>query len=179
MLLVQWQCISTTTTTTTSTTTTTKSTSSNSCANTTISLNGKCPDTNSFSPYEPTYLTNSTSTSFGYPIYQEIVCENSVIVLKCPTNLVLHIYAAYYGVQTQTSTETCRNSTGLESGTFPTMCYIWEGFKIVNASCEYQNVCKLRVTTTILGGPDLYPSIGKQLLIQVTIPSISFISSYS
>lgn len=165
MLLVQWQCSSTTSTTTVTTTQviTTASNSLFQCNNTFIA-SGQCPDMTTFSPFEPNFLQNSTITSFGFPIFQEIICQNSIVVLKCPTNFVIHIYAAYYGIQAQTLTQTCSNYSSVP---VPTMCYVSDAFNTMNLTCEYKNMCQLKVTSANLGGPDLYPSIGKQLLIQV------------
>ena len=40
------------------------------------------------SPYIPRYLANSTHTSFGYPIHQQIICNTGRVVLLCPNDLV-------------------------------------------------------------------------------------------
>ncbi len=86
-LFIQWECIGTPTTTPTTSTTTY---SLPYCATYTLPT-GSCPLTNS--PYEPTFLTNSTTTSFNYPIYETGVCQFGKIVLNCPINTVIHIYA--------------------------------------------------------------------------------------
>lgn len=39
-------------------------------------------------PYVPRFLANSTETSFGYPIHQQIICNTGRIVLLCPNDLV-------------------------------------------------------------------------------------------
>lgn len=40
------------------------------------------------SPYVPKFLGNSTQTSFGYPIFQQIICNTGRIILLCPNDMV-------------------------------------------------------------------------------------------
>lgn len=168
MLYVQWTCGSSSQTLSTVATPTTTSSTGKTCGNLTKIIDS-CPDT-SFSPYEPSFLTNSTVTFFGYPIYQEIACEGSTIALKCPTNMVLHIYAGYFGIQNQTSTETCLiyNKVVDDILTMPTMAYITEALKTIYSLCEEYNRCSLLATSYLDGGAELYPTVGKQLLVQVS-----------
>ena len=132
-------------------------------------LNGTCPDS-TFSPFEPQLLENSTMTFYGYPIYQEIACESSIIVLKCPLDLVLHIYAGYYGIQSQTSTDTCLTYKKVVDETWivPTVAYATGAINRIYSACEYKNMCSLLATINNLGGLDLFPRVGKQLLVQVS-----------
>lgn len=160
MLFVQWKCANTLQTPSLSVTTTSM-TDLEICP--IVNATDTCP---SMSQYEPDLLSNSAMTSFGFPINQEILCQGSTVFLKCPSNQVLHIQAGYYGIQLKTAIEICVNTTGLTS-IIPTMCYVSEDLDTIKSSCEYQNKCL--VNSSNLGVPNLYPLLGKQLLLQVSM----------
>lgn len=168
MLFVQWTCSTSSQITTNMAASTATNTIQN-CTNI-ININGSCPDS-TFSPYEPKLLKNSTATFFSYPIYQEIACEGSTIVLKCPIDLVLYIYAGYYGIQSETSSNEClyyNKVVDYDTWIQPTIAYVTDAMKTIYSSCQSKNMCSLLATSTNLGGPDLFPLAGKQLLIQVS-----------
>ncbi len=156
MLYIQWQCVSLGLTTVTSTTP-----GAPSCPQTYILPFGEC--STSLVPYTPQFLLNSSDTYFEYPIYEQIACQNSKLLIACSPNLVIHIYAAYFGIQSATSTSWCMNTTSLE---LPEMCFSQSSFDIINATCEYKSSCYLRATTTQIGAGDLCPSYSKQLFVQ-------------
>lgn len=86
---------------------------------------------------------------------------------------MIHIYAAYFGIQSATTTTTCTSN----SSEVPAACYFANSFDIINATCEYQSKCYLRATTTQIGAGDLCPSYAKQLYVQYQCMSASFLES--
>ena len=85
-LFVQWECVASSDLTTTTSTATTPSLPF-------------CPENPTGdgkelgSPIEPMFLTNSTMTSFDYPIYEQVICNGAKMAILCPANLVIHIYS--------------------------------------------------------------------------------------
>jgi hypothetical protein len=124
-------------------------------------VSGTCPSA-TFSPYVPTYSTNSTSTSFQYPIYLQTVCQNSRMIIACPTDQVIHIFSAYFGIQSGTTTTTCTTS----SQEIPAACYFLNAYNTIKATCESLSSCYLRATVNSMAGADLCPSYQKQLTVQ-------------
>jgi hypothetical protein len=123
-----------------------------------LTPNGNC---STGSPYEPTFLTNSTQSSFGYPIYELAVCNAGKTILLCPNQLVIHIYSAYFGIQQNTKT-TC-NSYNSE---IPAKCYYKSSLTQIKSKCEFQTSCLLVATSANFSITDpcvLYP---KQLFVQ-------------
>ncbi|RNA02935.1 rhamnose-binding lectin-like [Brachionus plicatilis] len=157
ILLIQWECVSNEQTTlqppTTLTTLPTCSTRP--------FINASCDSTHS--PYVPQPLTNSTLTHFSYPIYQQIVCQGSTLVLVCPSDLVIHIYSAYFGIQEPTRSAFCMSSPWMEN---PHMFYIPQSFDIVKNTCEYKTKCVLRAYAVTMGGVELNSAYSKQLVVQ-------------
>ena len=160
---MQWKCRTPAAATTTTTTSST-SPSLPFCKN--LQVNGSCPSSLSFSPYMPLFLTNSTQTSFSYPIYQQTVCQSSRALIACPASLVIHVYAAYFGIQSATMTSTC-TTTG--AGEIPLACYFTNAFNTINSTCEYQTSCNLRATVNAMAGADLCPNFQKQLTVQYQV----------
>ena len=105
MLYVQWKCVAAIATSITTTTQSAPS-SANSCPQTYLNPSGSCVSS-SFSPYVPSPLVNSTITYFGYPIYERTICQNGKLVLACSGNQVIHVYSAYFGIQSATTSSTC------------------------------------------------------------------------
>ena len=143
------------------------------------SVDYPCP---SHSPYVPMFLSKNSLTSFGYPIYQTIVCysSNSAFFINCPRNKFIHIYSAYYGIQDATSSDICGTTTGLQTAPSPSsssssassssasssvLCYNQNTFDLINASCEYKQNCTLIVSTNYFGDPCL-GFRNKQMFIQ-------------
>lgn len=124
-------------------------------------LNGSCVSS-AWSPFEPTFLLSSTQTYFGYPIYEQTACQGNKLLLACPPNMLIHVYAAYYGIQENTLSPSCFPSMNF----LPTKCYVPNAFYSINKTCEYQNSCQLRATTNSLGGGDFCPTFSKQLFVQ-------------
>lgn len=84
MLYVQWECVTSTATTTSTSTTT--STTYPYCSQSYIEPTGTCVSS-SFSPYTPVRLTNSTSTYFSYPIYEQTICQNGKLIIACGNSM--------------------------------------------------------------------------------------------
>ncbi|CAF0930003.1 unnamed protein product [Brachionus calyciflorus] len=158
MFFVQWECISEYLEYTISS----KTIDLLPICNSTPSINGTC-DT-SYSPYVPQALNNSTKTYFSYPIYQQIVCQGSTLILFCPAETVIHIYAGYFGIQEYTRSNFCITSENEDK--YPFMLYIADSFKTINSTCENKNMCQLRAMANSLGGGDLNPEYTKQLVVQ-------------
>lgn len=115
--------------------------------------------------YEPDYLSNITkATYFDYPIYQQIICNTGKIVLLCPANLYLHIYAAYYGIQATTAESGCIQSPSSRDGEIPTMCYFPDTIQKLKAKCELNNTCFIEINRINFGDP--CPSYTKQFFLQ-------------
>ncbi len=120
-----------------------------------------CPSPDSsFSPYIPQQLINSTTRHFDYPIYEQRICQNGKLVLACPINEVLHIRAAYFGIQSHTTSQTCTNT----SNEVPEMCFYTNSFDIINSTCEYKNKCYLKATPSQIGGGDLCPNFQVKII---------------
>jgi hypothetical protein len=116
------------------------------------------------SPYEPEFLYNSTEVYFGYAIYQQIVCQASRLIILCPLDLVIHVFSAYYGIQSTTMSSTCAATTS--SGEQPAKCYIPKALDSMRETCESKSSCQLRASANSLGGGDYCPSYSKQLFVQ-------------
>lgn len=159
---------------TTSTTTAATTTSLPYCANGLVT--GTCKDTSSFSPYVPKSLTNSTQLYFDYPIYQQTVCQNSRILIHCPSDLVIHIYAAYFGIQSYTTTTWCTPVNSSYEN--PAMCYFQNAFDTINSTCEYQTSCYVYATVNAMSGGDICPDYTKQLTVQYQCVDSRVLSSY-
>jgi hypothetical protein len=164
-LFIQWQCLSPPQTTITITSATNSPPLPPTCpTNYTLPSENQCSTTIS-SPYEPLFLTNSTLTYFGYPIFQQLVCQGSLLIILCPLDLLIHIYAAYFGIQSTTMSSTCSTST--MSSEYPAKCYIPNGLSSIVEQCEKKSSCQLRATANNLGGGDFCPQFqNKQLLVQ-------------
>ena len=109
---------------------------------------------------------------------QQIACQNSRIILKCPAGLVLHIYAAYFGIQSSTKISSfCSNSSSSIASNTPSMCFYLESFDSINATCEYRNSCYLRATPTQIGSGDLCPNFAKQLFVQYQCMDSGFLAN--
>ena len=157
MLLIQWECVPNDLTT--QQPPTTLSTLPTCLVRPFI--NESCQSTHS--PYVPQPLTNSLNTYFSYPIYQQIVCQGSTLVLVCPSDLVIHIYSAYFGIQEYTRSTFCIK---IEFNEIPAMMYSIEGFQTVHSICESKNSCQLKALVNSLGGADLNREYSKQLVVQ-------------
>ena len=127
-----------------------------------IALMEQCAP-HSFTPYEPKFATQSTQFYFHYPLQQQLACQGSRLILVCPSPLVIHIHAAYYGIQSATRSSTCTTS----SYEIPAKCYLPHTFDIINATCEYKQSCQLKAaSSTLTENMDFCPLYQKQLLIQ-------------
>lgn len=172
MIFVQWECVSTPIVTVATTQSPTTLSTLPFCS-VESTLNGTCnPD--SFSIFEPKFMDNSSTTYFSYPIYQQIVCAGTRLIITCPTDLVIHTYAAYFGIQSHTPTTTCQRAFDEQ----PAMCYISNAFNTINSSCEFKNSCSLRATVGTMGGADLCPSYSKQLLVQYQCVDTSALTKF-
>jgi len=105
---------------------------------------GECP---THFPRMPSFLQNSSESSFGYPIYQQINCNSVRTVLVCPDYTVIHIYSAYFGIQSSTKGPCLSSSTS----ELPEMCFDPIAFEAINALCEYQQSCVVRPAASSLG----------------------------
>lgn len=164
MLFVQWECLSMDATSSSIDLTTTKSVEKTTLgALAATSMNVTCDLEPEFSTYEPKFITTSALTYFGYPIYQQLVCQGSRLILVCPSDLVIHVLAGYYGIQSATRSSTC-TSSNVE---IPAKCYIPDAFEVINGTCEAKTTCQLKATSNALtNGEDFCPSYQKQLFIQ-------------
>lgn len=130
------------------------------------------------SPYVPDL---NAEEYYGYPIYQQTVCSGSqsksletlkqqlesinpalyLVNIFCPTSLVIHIYAAYYGIQHRT--QLCNSLNRTE----PTACYYKSAFDFIETTCEYKSYCKLETVSAGLSSSDPCPGYDyKQLFVQ-------------
>jgi hypothetical protein len=125
-----------------------------------------CPET---SPYVPKFLSNSTSHSIGYPIFEHILCSSGKLVLACPSNLVIHIYGAYYGIQHETSLSQClitksNNNNTQNAAEMPKMCFFSNTLSKIQTLCENRASCLIEANVNKLGDP--CPRMSKQLFVQ-------------
>ena len=120
---------------------------------------GKCPSSSSF---EPNFLPTSTLTSFNYPIYEKITCTGGKVVIKCLENFVIHIYSAYYGIQSKTLTNCIKH----QSSEIPAKCYYPSIFRNISHMCDNRNECEIKATCSFFDTPDVCPHNAKQLFIQ-------------
>lgn len=130
LLYVQYKCVSPTTLTTTTTSTFPSTTTTLPYCASYVTPTGSCSSIAS-SPYTPTFVT-ANQTSFNYPVMQQVVCLGSSVDLVCPANTVIHIYSAYFGIQSSTSVSTCF----ITSSEQPAMCYYTSSFSYINSTCK-------------------------------------------
>lgn len=130
------------------TTSTSMTTTKLNCANKTeqleVKYNQTCPNN---TIYYPSYLQTSTAYNYGYPIMQTIVCYGAVLELACPSGQLLHVYAAYYGIQDATNTRQCSSSDVFNT------CFGKYGLDFVKGTCESQPICALNVLDSYFGEP--------------------------
>jgi hypothetical protein len=167
-LIVQWECLANWPITTTTTTTTTDSNSLNYCSSNKYIPIDTCP---SQSVIVPSFLNDSSITNFDYPIYQQVSCYGSKIDLICQPNTIIHVYSAYYGIQSQTSTECVTTNYGnLNPITIeaPALCYSPLTFSQIQIFCETKSSCSLISSSTGLNVVDICPAfqLRQQLFIQ-------------
>ena len=179
ILYVQYRCISSSALAATTTSTTTSSqfnsqqvpSASLSLVENNILPFGSCNSIAS-TPYVPVFLNNQSLTSFEYLINQQIGCLGSTIYLLCPAKSVIHIYSAYFGIQSTSSAPVCF----IKSVQQPTQCYYTQSFDYINSTCEYQQSCTIFADPEILG--DACPAYSqKELLIQYQCVDSDILSS--
>ncbi len=117
--------------------------------------NDTCPTD---SAIVPSFLSDSSVTSFSYPIYQQVACQGAKLDLVCQSNTLIHIYAAYFGIQSTTNTE-CVTSNASEA---PAQCYSPLSYSQIVSLCEYQNSCLLYASASGLYVVDMCPSYSSQ-----------------
>lgn len=129
-----------------------------------------------YSPYEPVFLTNSTQSYLGYPISQQLVCQGSRLILLCPLELVIHIYAAYFGLQSETLSPSCwpKSTTSDVKQPPAAKCYVPSSLETIRETCEGRRSCQLRASPTSLGRIDYCPMYSKQLFVQYQCVHASF-----
>ena len=98
----------------------------------------------------PQFLTVERSVAFGYPISQIIICNNAIALLTCPTGQFIHIYSAYYGVQSDTATPCV-----VVGSSTPALCFSNYTLNRLNAMCEAKQSCSILVTSSNFGEPCL------------------------
>ena len=93
----------------------------------------------------------------------ETINANKTILtaIVCPTNYVIHIYSAYFGIQYLTPS-LCDDSI-VET---PAKCYFPSVYTQINATCEAQNTCSLTSTSNSFSIADPCPNFAKQLFVQ-------------
>jgi hypothetical protein len=127
-----------------------------------IQPNGTCPTS---SPHLPMFLNGSLQVSYEYPLLQTIVCDESTVVLVCPANQVIHIYAGYYGIQSQTETQ-CKQTTTER----PFMCSRISSLTMIHSMCEREQTCSIEVNGNSFNGGNpadvLCSNYERQLLLQ-------------
>jgi hypothetical protein len=164
-LWVQWECVDSLPTTTTTTVKTTTS-SIDYCASNNYIPVDTCPTE---SVLVPSLLTDSKKSNFDYPIYQQIACYNSKLQILCQTGSIIHIYAAYYGIQSATSSD-CVSRANIAAITTeaPAQCYSPLTFDRIFYLCEYQNTCLLTSSSIGLYVVDICPDYKtrQQLFVQ-------------
>ena len=91
----------------------------------------------------------------------ELTLSEFIVNIFCPTGTVIHIYAAYYGIQR--ATQQCDGVNTTE----PTACYYKAAFDQINTTCEYRNFCQLDTVAASLATFDACPNYeNKQLFVQ-------------
>jgi hypothetical protein len=112
------------------------------------------------------FLTISSSYSFGYLINQQIVCidgqtgNSGQMSISCPSAKTIHIFSAYFGIQSSTPSQcVAANANGTSSD-----CFNKVVFDNINATCEGQNSCSLDIRIENFGDPCFL--LDKQLFLQ-------------
>lgn len=108
--------------------------------------------------YEPSELTDSTSTLFGYPIVQTVSCYGSKLELRCPPSQLIRIHSAYYGSQLSPPNY-CKPE-------MDSVCYRSMSSDFVILTCENRTECELLVNDRVLGSPCPADSGSSQLFVQ-------------
>ena len=91
--------------------------------------------------------------------------------MTCAADLVIHIFAAYYGIQRATGVRHCLGAdlepnSGSSSATseMPEMCFFSNTLSKAQTSCENKKTCLLEASVNNFGDP--CPHFNKQLFIQ-------------
>jgi hypothetical protein len=117
----------------------------------------------------PSLLIDSKTTNFDYPIYQHIACYNAKLHIQCQAETIIHIYAVYYGIQSETSSD-CVSRTNLAAITAeaPAQCWSPLTYDRVAFLCEYKTSCLLTSSAIGLYVVDICPDYKtrQQLLVQ-------------
>ena len=124
------------------------------CMDTSTSAGSVIKNTNcqTTSPYQPSFLNKNNMLYFDYPIQQLITCSSGRTVLKCPTNLYLNIYSAYYGIQQNTPTS-CSQSSLITNLTYPSICYRSDTYDLIYSLCQNKSNCYLYADKSYFGDP--------------------------
>ena len=103
----------------------------------------------------------------GTLINQQIVCMSGStsagrLTINCPTDQTIHIFSAYFGIQSDTVTQcvTAPNTNLTEIS----MCFDKVVYENINSTCENMQSCSLDVRVSNLGDPCLLHN--KQLFLQ-------------
>lgn len=101
-------------------------------------------------PSMPQFLSVERSVASGYPISQAVICNNAITILNCPVGQLIHVYSAYYGVQSDTATACVTVSPSA-----PSLCFSNYTLNRLNSMCEAKQSCSILVTSSNLGEPCL------------------------
>jgi hypothetical protein len=105
------------------------------------------------------------------------ICRKNSHRLKaiiCPSGYLIHVYAAYFGIQYSTSSMCYKSSNEM-----PEKCYFPSVFNQINSTCEYQNTCSLTSTSDAFSIIDPCPNYSKQLFIQYQCVEIKTLKNSS
>ncbi|CAF0920424.1 unnamed protein product [Brachionus calyciflorus] len=119
--------------------------------------NVKCPKS---SPFYSESIDNIYDLE--YPIYEQIACQNSKIVLSCPKELNIFIYSVYYGKQSPTFSQSCNLDRDINEENSSHECYSLNTYEAIRDMCQNKTSCLVNTNNL----PDVCSSQSKQFYVQ-------------
>lgn len=99
-----------------------------------------------------------------YPIYDQIVCDNSQVVLSCPENLRIFTISSFYGYKNIFGSIECSLSDYDSNKLNNTQCFSISSLKEMKNQCDNKTNCLISVYAN--RGKDICPNLSKKLIIQ-------------
>ncbi|RNA41242.1 rhamnose-binding lectin-like [Brachionus plicatilis] len=122
------------------------------------------------SSYEPkcsklfNFFPTLLNTNSFFPIYDQVICENSRVVLSCPENLKIFIISAFYGHKTLFGANECSFSESESLQPNRTQCFWPSSLRNVKSLCDNRTNCLLNASMN--RSEDVCPGLAKKMLLE-------------
>ena len=114
-----------------------------------------------YSAINPSFISSYDSNFNNFLINENIVCYGSKLNIYCKSNTLIHIYSAYFGIQSLTNS-LCVTNNRLIDFEEPTQCFIPYSYDRIVQKCEYKNNCIIESTEIGLNISDPCPDFQSQ-----------------